>query len=460
MLDIADIQGVLLRGYSEKKHACFVLAAIDDARECKRWLAGVEVTGSKDVRLGLEPTPAELARRDIRYSERSALNIALTHRGLRALGLTDDRARAFSLPFRSGMASERARRILCDRHWEDWDWSDAAVDMLVMVYAPGDGELRRARESVLGELAAFATTEVLPTRDLGGIEHFGFRDGIAQPRLLPREGERGVAPGEIVLGYPDERGGGATDGSDLRYNGSYLVMRQIYQDVAAFWRYMKQAACPVSDPRTDPSVYMAAKMVGRWPGGEPIVRHPDADPGPREFPSDDFGFRSSDPEGDRCPLGSHIRRMNPRDWLFGTDEASARRVTDRHRVLRRGRPYGEPVGLDAVDMARNPDRIEDADRGLHFVCFNADILRQFEFLQQTWGNNAKFAGLSADPDPIVGQLYQEPIPDPQRPHRRCFTVQQDPVRHRALDVPDLVQLRGGGYFFLPGIRALRAIAAL
>ena len=150
-----------------------------------------------------------------------------------------------------------------------------------------------------------------------------------------------------------------------------------------------------------------------------------------------------------CPLGSHIRRTNPRDaFVEGRDESI--KLTNRHRIVRRGRAYGAPLddSMDPQKMLDSKDPGEE--RGLHFLCFNANIARQFELLQQTWVNNPKFMGLYDDPDPIIGDMKAG----------ASFVVPAEPVRQRVVGIPRFVEVRGGAYFFMPGIRALRYLANL
>jgi deferrochelatase/peroxidase EfeB len=174
--------------------------------------------------------------------------------------------------------------------------------------------------------------------------------------------------------------------------------------------------------------------VGRWPNGAPLIRSP-------EHPADDndFGYAEGDAAGLGCPLGAHIRRANPRDVLDpeAGPEQSLRSV-NRHRLLRRGRAYGDPS--------------DPGERGIHFICLNANISRQFEFVQHTWLNNPKFAGLYDDTDPLVATH--------QGDAGRTFTVQARPLRQCVTGLPAFVSVRGGAYFFLPGIRALRFLAGL
>jgi deferrochelatase/peroxidase EfeB len=130
-------------------------------------------------------------------------------------------------------------------------------------------------------------------------------------------------------------------------------------------------------------------------------------------------------------------------------------IGNRHRIIRRGRAYGRPVAdsMEPEDILKAEE--DDNDRGLHFLCFNTNLGRQFEFIQQTWTNSKKFAGLYDDADPIVGD--QDPN---DRGETGVFTMQASPIRKRITGVPKFVQTRGGAYFFMPGIRAVRYLALL
>jgi hypothetical protein len=111
---------------------------------------------------------------------------------------------------------------------------------------------------------------------------------------------------------------------------------------------------------------LAAKVVGRWPDGTPLISSPDRPPvgasaaGPNgsaaaKAAANTFRYRDTDAGGMKCPLGAHIRRANPRDAL-----GFEGRLSFRHRMIRRGMPYGEPLPPDLVEDDRAP-------RGLIFV---------------------------------------------------------------------------------------------
>ncbi|MGH7347399.1 MAG: Dyp-type peroxidase, partial [Candidatus Rokuibacteriota bacterium] len=175
--------------------------------------------------------------------------------------------------------------------------------------------------------------------------------------------------------------------------------------------------------------------------------------------------------GTRCPIGAHVRRANPRsgDYPAGTTGLVSRLLrllgfggrgfeddlvasARFHRVLRRGREYGP--GLSPEDALRpGPDQ----DRGLRFICLNANIGRQFEFVQNAWIMGTKFAGLTEERDAIIGS--REPIPG--CPVTDNFSIPRDGgTARRITGLPAFVTVRGGGYFFLPSVRAVRYLASL
>src|SRR5262249_41440393 len=113
----------------------------------------------------------------------------------------------------------------------------------------------------------------------------------------------------------------------------------------------------------------------------------------------------------------------------------AQHPRNRHRVLRRGRSYGEA---------------DDIEKGLLFMCLNADIERQFEFIHQNWLNDPAFGGLADERDPLVGALHQDDV----------FTVPGLPAPVFVRGLRRFVSVRGAEYFFLPGIAALRTLAGI
>jgi Dyp-type peroxidase family len=287
----------------------------------------------------------------------------------------------------------------------------------------------------------------------GNREHFGFRDGIAQPSILGGPAQRsgqgvagpagswlGLPAGEFVFGYP------AADGKlpsgpppPLDRNGTFLVYRKLEQDVAAFRRFVAHQGRGFPGGER----LLAAKLIGRWPDGTPLALSPDReDPAIAADPRrcNDFQF-ASDPMGIDCPIGSHVRRANPRDGLpfHGA-------LVNRHRLIRRGAPYGPPLPDGSLDA-------DHAERGLLFYAFNASFARQFEFIQRQWLNDGNALGLAADPDPVAGSKPSTPSAEPLK-----MTIPGSPP-HFVAPLRQLVTTRGGEYVWMPGLAALRAIGS-
>jgi Dyp-type peroxidase family len=458
-LELADIQGLVARGYGNLKAAAFLLLGIDDSSAARAWLglAGGTIT-----------------RADDRPTDR-AVNLAFTSSGLERLGLSPAALAMFSNEFVAGMTTPHRTRILGDLDENAparWDWggpTGPGVDAALLLYARDDATLAALEQehTRLLQQGGLSVLRRLETADLDGFEPFGFRDGISQPFVegLSKTGppETTVRAGEFVLGYPNEyalytdrplleapddpngvlpRDAAGSGRADLGRNGSYLVFRQLSQDVGGFWRFV-DASTRRADGSSDPEarLRLAAKMVGRWPSGAPLTLAPDVDD-PALGEANEFAYHEPDSRGARCPIGSHIRRTNPRDSLDPRPgSARSLAINRRHRILRRGREYGPPLPIDQALAAD-----DSADRGLHFMCLNANIQRQFEFVSHTWLNNPKFDGLYEDADPLFAP--------------GTFTVPTDSVRERVRDVPRFVSVKGGAYFFLPGLAALRYLAGL
>jgi Dyp-type peroxidase family len=474
-LDLDDIQGLLARGYSGLRHARFTI------------FAAPEPAASHALLDWLLPLVTSAAP----FSADAALQVAFTPSGLRRLGLPGGTIAGFSAEFLAGMTAPDRSRFLGDTADSDprgWAWGEPQrppADGVVLLYAAGPDILDRRQAALMQRFAELGIGDVteLGTLELADREPFGFRDGISQPIIagLPKATGRGraVPAGEFVLGYPNARGQltdrpllpssddpgrlllpdpAGTGAVDLGRNGTYLVLRQLEQDVDGFWRYLGQATRR-PDGSEDPGerVALAAKMVGRWPSGAPLVDAPCRDD-PALGQSNNFGYHF-DPAGLACPLGAHIRRANPRDSLDAQPAASLA-SSDLHRLLRRGRSYGPARGGGQAGDDRRASGGQAGDdgsargghgTGLYFICLAASLARQFEFVQHTWLNNPTFNGLYDDADPLTAG---------RPPAGGTFTAPARPVRRRYLGLPQFVRTRGGAYFFLPGISALRYLAQL
>jgi deferrochelatase/peroxidase EfeB len=487
-VELEDIQGIVRFGYSKHTEAVFLLLKVKEAGAARAWLARVAATNA----VTREPPPS------------TTLQIALTSAGMLALGIEPDIINGFSSEFITGMAgdSSRSRRLgdvgpSSPSLWQ-WGVAERAPHVGVLLYAL-PGLLHGLLEQVQAQCEpGFQIIHRLTTSDMGGREPFGFLDGISQPELdwdrkrpiedaTQRSYTNLSCLGEFLLGYPNEyglytprpllapsrdphgmlpRAEDAPDLCDLGRNGSYLVLRQLRQDVCAFWRAVDHHAGGSASQRE----LLASAMVGRTRSGEPLLPITDAPGSTASSQLNAFSYLS-DPDGVRCPLGAHIRRTNPRNgdyppgtngslsWLLRTlgfdSWARAQDLlasTRFHRLLRRGREYGTPItpeqALSGVGC--------DAERGLQFLCLNANIQRQFEFVQNAWIVNTKLNGLTDESDPLLGSR----LPDVASMPTDSFSLPQanGPSR-RLMGLPQLVTAQGGAYFFLPGLRALRFLSS-
>lgn len=481
-VDYRDVQGLVRFGYKHLKAARYAVVGVKNLAAARAWLRQAPVTNAEYV----QPPPS------------SALHVALTAAGLAALGVPAAVRAAFSPEFLGGMADvNRARRLgdVGANAPSRWRWGGEAgvPHLLVMFFTRGadtlDGFVARSTGAAFAE--AFDVRQMLDTSDLDGVEPFGFADGLSQPAIdwdqetdpdtRRLEYSDLAALGEFLLGYSNEYGkftdrpvvsadaasaelpDAADDPGkkDVGRNGTYLVFRQLDQDVRGFWRFLHDATGgePAAMDR------LSAAFVGRTRTGEPLVTAaPGAGDGLNRFTFDD------DPRGVVCPVGAHIRRSNPRNTdypgrptglakLLAALGASTKGFRDDlvspvrfHRVLRRGREYGP--GLSPAD-ALQPAPRDEPERGLHFVCLNANIGRQFEFVQNAWLMSTTFADLKGETDPLVG--LREPMPG--CPASGDFTIPRaGGPAHRVTGLSQFVTLRGGEYFFLPGLSALRYLA--
>ena len=399
---------------------------------------------------------------------RFTVNIGFTYAGLQALGLSQPSLDSFPEAFRVGT---RGRADLvgdvgphAPQHWEG---GLGGPDMHAMAWIRTDSDAGReeATRIVRDEMEAAGGVEIRFVQDTKALahengigsegEHFGFADPISQPPIdgadaavypgdgvLEEDGSwRPLKPGEFLLGYADEAGPDGTqrpNPPELRLNGTYLVFRKLHQDVAAFRRYLATAAKSLyGADDEDHQELVAAKMMGRWRSGCPVDLSPEKDdPAIAADPQrrNNFSYQGDD-EGLRCPLGAHLRRSNPR----GTPLKRTTAVR-RHRLIRRGVEYGPHLEDGALED-------DGVDRGLVNMFIQADIERQFEFVQKEWMHGGEFIGLDPhEQDPINGvggEGSQMLVPGARRPF--------------LFDVPTFVTVKGGEYLFVPGLKALDGI---
>jgi Dyp-type peroxidase family len=435
-LDLDDIQAAVLYPRPSPYVGRLTLVRIDDRRDGRELLRRLHPTL-------LSAAPGSHHNRDAWAA------VALTFEGLAALGVPADSLASFPEAFRQGMAARA--EILHDTgvnapdQWEP-PLGRADVHLAIYALAPDASTLDAVLESAHAALADLRGIPPIWQQDTymrpDERTAFGFRDAIGQPTIdgsgIPGTNphEAPVKPGEFVLGYPGESGGIAPMPwpEVLGRNGSYAVFRKLHSREAAFRQYLRARATSPAEEEL-----LAAKVVGRWPSGAPLVLVPERDDpelGADRARNNAFLYSKDDVRGFKCPLGAHIRRMYPRDSpIIG--------VARMHRMIRRSTSYGP-------ELPKGVFEDDGVDRGILFSCIVGDLVRQFEFVQTEWINQGRFIGKPDEVDPLVG------------PHDGTdrFTIPQQPIRKQLTELNRFVVNRGGLYCFMPSLRALRWIAEL
>ena len=454
-----DIQGIFFRGYVKLDQAAYGFFRITDRIAFQDWLR--QMLDDDLITTAKDRQPAE--------GVKNRMNIAFSAPGLQTLLAAGYLADGYDHAFAAGITSPQRNRILGDVDANDpgkWDWGGREPVHGVLMSFATTTDIAKARllTALCQENGADCTHTTFGHLEPDQREPFGFKDGVSQPviagtkraeylkRNNPKEAAVSILPaGELLLGYADGTGkpprtpatsaGLDPDGlldphpvwhdrRDLGKNGTYLVFRQLEQHTKAFWDYVEKTATGEGD---DTPKRLAEKMVGRGIDGEGLA------PGKHDTreTNNDFDF-TDDRDGLHCPIGSHVRRGNNRAVNIKNAKVSLD-VTLRHRILRRARIFKD----------------EDGATGLQFMCFNASIVRQFEFVQSAWCNNSMFQGLQKEVDPIIGtpRAARLGVPDVDR-----FTIPRSPYRRVLENLPQFVTVRGGAYLFMPGMQALRFMA--
>lgn len=376
------------------------------------------------------------------------VTVAFTWNGLRVLGIDEASLATFPEEFRQGMAA-RAEILGATgkNHPDHWigELANPALHAIVVLFARDVAERERCKQehnrylSEIGGVDVLSTLdlEAIPPFDRGAHEHFGYRDRLSHP-VIEGTGEEpapGSGPpikaGEFFLGYIDETGlqPALPEPEILSRNGSYVAYLRMEEHVGAFRDFLRQHG-----ETPEEQELVAAKLMGRWRSGAPLVLAPQKDDpalGADLQRTNNFDYGTMDRYGYSCPVGSHIRRMNPRD----TAESM-----QRHKMIRRGGTYGPPLPESAPE--------DGVERGIAAFVGCASLVRQFEFAMNVWANDPNFKELGNERDPFIGT--QDGTFD--------LTIPKRPIRKKIKGLPAFTTIRGGAYFFLPGIRALRFLA--
>ncbi|KQV83036.1 hypothetical protein [Rhizobacter sp. Root1221] len=446
-ITFSDVQGNVLSGYRSEL-AVHLSVQIESAAAARRLILTLLDGDGEDC-----PTLSHGERWEKGAPPPYLLNLGITAAGLRALGVPADELGAMPAAFLEGPGEPERARANGDVDGsapERWEVGRPGqpVHLLLSLFGRSDNrgefERRLAQLSVFWERPGLALVsdpfraEALPD----GRVHFGYRDGLTNPRIVgvPDNGKADMQPrcavGEVLLGtnYPSVYGGPSLDGMPARLcqNGTFAVVRIIEQDAAGFERLLKDESTRLG---MDPEL-IAAKMMGRWRDGRPLNR-----PGPGGENDFDYAPTHANPEtfddheGVRCPIGSHVRRMNPRSAVVAGRPHS-------RRIIRRGMAYG-PAWQDG--------EAPGVRRGLFGLFICADISRQFDFLMQAWANgDIAASNVRGTQDPFIGA--QNLSGQFRFPGEAGNTV--------AMAVPRLVTTRGSLYLLMPGHRGLRYLASL
>jgi Dyp-type peroxidase family len=497
------IQGNVFPGFN-KDHVRLLFLRIDDSGAARRWIQQIgpcvasarevwdfnRLFGQVKLRRGFEGTV-----------KATWINIAFSYSGLEKLvGQEVDQF------------TDEAFRNGAGRSGADWvvGGPGSEVDVVVIIAADDpvdlDAAARRVRDDIYapdrdttgGVRVVFEQGGATRDGVMQGHEHFGWLDGVSQPGLrgrwsdapedvlTPREtnnldqglpGQDLIWPGEFVFGYEGQDRNNATapgpdslkpDGKlvapEWAKDGSYLVFRRLRQNVGAFHRFL----CEEGTRQGVRAEALGARLVGRWPGGAPLVVRPLTDKpalGSNKYANNDFEYGPPDdgegrkvprdPDGRKCPFSAHIRKAYPRDETVAAGDPDPYRDlrpertlnesdTQTHRLLRRGIPYGP-------SSHSTPDRPEDdiIDRGLLFMAYITSITDQFEFVSRQWFNAADFKRPATGVDPILGQVGDTDE------RGTISTVLPNEANTVEISLERWVTTTGGGYFFAPSITALR-----
>jgi Dyp-type peroxidase family len=435
-LEFDDIQHILLTR-APALNGRYEFLSFKNPAGGRTWLSAI-----------LEKVHSAKAMRESVAQDRRWVTVAFTWNGLRALGVDEASLATFPEEFRQGMVA-RAEMLGDTGANDPGNWVDKTnspdLHAIAILFARDAAERGRCVTEHDKFLAQCDGVEVLSALDLEATppfdyahDHFGYRDRLSQPAIEgsgdePTPGSGGpLKAGEFILGYPDESGLGSAlpQPEILSRNGSFMAYRRLQEHVGKFREFLRANGSTLEEQEL-----VAAKLMGRWRSGAPLVLAPEKDdPALGKDPkrNNDFNYKKGDPHGYAAPLGSHIRRMNPRDTAANMN---------RRRMIRRGATYGAQLPTGTSE--------DGVERGIAAFVICASLIRQFEFAQNVWVNDKNFHELANERDPIIGN--QDGTLE--------FKIPNRPLRKKITGLPAFTTVRGGAYFFLPGLKALQWLAA-
>ena len=478
-LELGDIQGFILRGYRMPMVRHFLLTVTDPAEARKllgRLVSGDEsdapqITTAEDWHVGFAPGPGDDPADVPHHKPDYCLNMGITWPGLVALEVQD---RVPTLSFKSfgafvSGAAERAGLVGDTGPSAPQNWiggfGKGSDHIMMTLHAMNPGALTTYSDrlaALFDDGNAFRETwrtdgmalmdivdgQLVPTFRV----HFGYTDGISMttirggPERYTPDHQQPCEPWLFVL-RDEAENYFVPEPRELGLNGSFAVFKMIETDVVGFEKFLQSKKNTI-----DPEL-LAAKICGRWRNGVPLALSPETDSPPGGIAPEQLNnFEyvntdgSGDPRGLRCPVGAHMRRINPRGQPV-TGQGVPGGSNNTHRLIRRGMPYG-PV----YDPKQPYDGIE---RGLLGYFINSSIENQYEFVLGHWVNDAEFAGAVRLPpksrDPMIGT---------QDPAESIFVIPQangaPPIKVTGLST--FIKTKASAYCFLPSITAIKFIA--
>jgi Dyp-type peroxidase family len=437
MLELDDIQHILLTR-APAMTGRYEFLSFSDSAGARAWLSAIKDT-----------VHSAAAMRATVDKDKRWVTVAFTWKGLRALGLDEASLSSFPEEFKQGMPARAEMLgdtgVNAPGHWVG-GLASPDLHAIAILFARDEPERLRCVGEHDKLVAACKGVKVLSVLDLNASppfnyahDHFGYRDRLSQP-VIEGSGEEptpgsGVPlkAGEFILGYPDEFGAIAINPQPkmLARNGSYMAYRRLEEHVGKFREFLRQHGDTPEEQEL-----IAAKLMGRWRSGAPLVLSPDKDDPALAADmqrNNDFNYGEMDPHGYAVPLGSHARRMNPRDTAANIN---------RRRMIRRGATYGPALPDGAPD--------DGVERGIAAFIICGSLIRQFEFAQNVWANDRNFHELGNERDPVIGN--QDGTLE--------FKIPKRPIRKIITGLPAFTTVKGGAYFFLPGLKALGYLASL
>jgi deferrochelatase/peroxidase EfeB len=480
-LELPDIQGFIVRGYRMPIVRHFLLSVVTPAEARKllgRLVSGDEsdapqITTAEDWHVGFAPGPADDPNDVPRCKPDYCLNVGITWQGLVALELKE---KVPALSFKSfgafiSGAAERASLVgdVGESAPQNWigEFGKGSDHVMVTLHAISPEAMTTYSER-LCELFAEgdAFREIWRTDGMALMEivdgkptftskvPFGYTDGVSMttirggPERYPPDHQQPCEPWLFVL-QDEAENYIVPEPRELGLNGSFAVFKMIETDVVGFENFLQS-----NKDKIDPEL-LAAKVCGRWRNGVPLALSPDTDSPAGGLPLDQLNnFEyvnadgSGDPRGVRCPVGAHMRRINPRGQPI-TGQGQPGGSNNTHRLIRRGLPYGP-----TYDPTQPYDGLE---RGLLGYFINSSIENQYEFVLGHWVNDSEFAGsVRLNPkskDPMIGT---------QDPAESIFVIPQangaPPIKVTGFST--FVKTKAAAYCFLPSITALKFISGL